>query len=324
MRVIYYDSGWPLSIGNAFLDYGSAYAIKRAAPNAELHYASEVPRWICWANGISMDRSLDMADIMDVDYVVVSGMNMCDEFAEVHGPVVKRMAERGVKVVFSGCGGYLYTTQEVENFKHFLGSFKPYGFVARADVDFENFKGFFEKSYCGVDCAFFISDAFKPAPLLIKDYVVYTFDTIREPAIEAHGKKIIRTHNACMEVLPQSFDRRESRIVFQKKWPFVKDHKDFVRRYYRHPDTLISDKPEDYLNLFAHAHATYADRVHSCVPTLAFGHWARLYSDTPRAYLFDRVGAGELRKKLVKLDLEKITAMKDEHIGHLRKIFGTG
>ena len=56
MKIAYYDSGWPLAIGNAFLDYGSVYAIKQAVPQVDIFYASELPRWNCWFHGIDPVR----------------------------------------------------------------------------------------------------------------------------------------------------------------------------------------------------------------------------------------------------------------------------
>ena len=84
--------------------------------------------------------------------------------------------------------------------------------------------------------------------------------------------------------------------------------------------TLISDIPEDYLNLYANAYATYSDRVHACIATLAFGNYARLYSQTPRAYLFERLGLGTIKRNILRLDEDKIKLEKSHHISFLKEI----
>jgi hypothetical protein len=294
MRILYYGACWPTNIGNAFIDYGSLYTIKAASPKAIVHFASELPRWFFKNAHYNMQKSIDLAESMDIDYVVVSGMVFCDEFINVQGPILKTLSSRGVKIVFNGCGGGTYSKTEVDNFKKFLESIKVKGLVSRDTVSHDNFKDCCPKTYNGVDCAFFLAEAFKPASLTIKDYVVYAFDAIKEPRIE-NEKRIIRVHHEYFKKLP-------------KKW-------------LKHQDTLISDIPEDYLNLYANAYATYSDRVHACIAALSFGNFARLYSKTERALLFDRVGLGQIQEKLTQVDMKKLKDDKEKQIAFLREIF---
>src|SRR3989338_3999557 len=100
MKILSYNSCWPINIGNAFIDYGSVYAIKTAVPSAEVYIASEWAKWIFWFNKRDMSRSVDLAEMADVDFVVISGMSMCDEFITVEGPILENLSKRGVKIVF--------------------------------------------------------------------------------------------------------------------------------------------------------------------------------------------------------------------------------
>ena len=138
-------------------------------------------------------------------------------------------------------------------------------------------------------------EAFAPATLTVKDFVIYNFDVMEEPEIEAHGKKILRTQHACFEVLPNLFDRSRKTYALKARSPFIEKNDRAVRKFYSRPDMMISDIPDDYLHLFANASATYSDRVHACIPTLSFGNSARLYTTSPRATLFERAGVGEIR-----------------------------
>ena len=325
MRIVYYDSGWPINIGNAFIDIGAQYQIKQALPDAELYVASEMPKWICWVNQVDMKQAIDVAELIETDFIVVAGMTLCDEFIEVQGPVLRNMAKRGVKIIFLGASLYLYTPSEIENFKRFLGELKVHGMMTRDRESFKHFKDLAPHSYDGVDCAFFVREAFKPAKLTLKDFVVYNFDEGDEPNdIEPHGKTILRTQHACFEVLPNSFVRGRQTYFRDKKWPFLHRNNRAVKRYYGRENMMISDVPEDYLHLFANTSATYSDRVHACIPTLSFGNRAKLYTKSPRAYLFDRAGVGEVKQKLVTLDQQKMDAEKKSQIAFLKELFQKG
>lgn len=325
MNILYYGACWPTNIGNAFIDYGSIYTIKTAVPDAKVYFASELPRWFFKVNRENMDKSIDLAELMKIDFVVISGMALCDEFIETEGPILKRLSKRGVKIVLNGCGGTTYRKTEFSNFRKFLDSIKLSGFISRDEISYNNYRDCSPKSYNGIDCAFFLSEAFNPAHLTIEDYVVYNFDSMEEPKIEEHNKKIIMAHHSYFQLFPTIATNKETILTIGTRFPFIKIIKyNASRRYFKHKGTLISDIPDDYLNLYANAYATYSDRVHACIATLSFGNFARLYSTTQRASVFERVGAGEIKEKLVKLDQDKINIDKEKQISFLREIFEEG
>lgn len=322
MKILYYDACWPTNIGNAFIDYGSIYTIKTAIPDAKVFFASELPRWFFKVNQENMDKSIDLAELMKIDFIVISGMALCNEFIEIQGPIIKRLSKRGVKIVFNGCGGATYKKVEVDNFRKFLDSIKISGFISRDEISYNNYKDCCPKSYNGIDCAFFLSEAFNPAPLTIKGYAIYNFDHIEEPKIEEHNKKIIRTHHSCYQIFPNAIVDRGTILIIGTRFPFIKIIKhDATEKYLKHKNILISDIPDDYLNLYANAYAIYSDRVHACIAALSFGNLVRLYSTSPRAYLFERMGLREIREKLVKLDQDKLNIEKEKQIFFLKEIF---
>jgi len=323
MKILFYAGGWPTNIGNSFIDHCSIYIIKTVAPNANLYFASELPRWFYKVNQKNMNNSLDLAELMEIDFLVVSGMVLCDEFIELEGPIIKKLSDQGVKIIFNGCGGSKYTQIEVDNFKRFIECVNISGFISRDEVTYNNYKDCFPRSHNGIDCAFFLSKVFNPAPLKIKDYVVYNFDHMEEPKIEEHNKKIIRTHHSCYKFFPKTYTAGGIHLFLSTRMPFIKIIKHNTNnRYFKYKDTLISDITDDYLNLYANSYSVYSDRVHACIATLSFGKSARLYSSTPRSYIFDRVGCGEIRDKLVKLDMDKLNIEQEKHIAFLGELFG--
>jgi hypothetical protein len=320
IKILYYGACWPTNIGNAFIDYGSIYTIKTAAPEAKVFFASELPRWLYKIHREDMDKSIDLAEQMDIDFVVISGMTLCDELIETEGPILTRLSKRGVRIVFNGCGGATYKKKEVDNFTRFLENIKLSGFISRDEVSYNNYKDCCSRSWNGIDCAFFLSEAFSPASLIIKDYVVCNFDAMEEPKI-GNTKKIIRTHHSCFQNFPNTITNMETILTIGTRKPFMKIVKHNANNiYFKHKDTLMSDIPDDYLNLYANAYAVYSDRVHACIGALSFDNLARLYSTSPRARLFERVGLGKIREKLVKSDRNKLNIEKEKQISFLKEI----
>ncbi len=325
MNILFYGGAWPTNIGNAFIDYGSQYSLRTAFPNANIYFASELPRWFFKMHDKQLDNSIDIAELIDADVLVVSGMVFCDAFIELEGPVLERLSNIGVKIILNGCGCAFYGSEEKNRFKKYLQKLDVIGFISRDEYTFENFKDCFDKVHNGIDCGFFVSDAFKSAPFRVRDYSVYTFDSINEPQIDTH-LKIIRAHHSCSKFFtaPEEnnllYLNRHRRIAkLAEKTGFL-SLKKAENVEFQTSNTLISDIPDDYLNLYANAYSVYSDRVHACVAALAFGKYARLYSTSPRAALFDRVGASKISESLVKLDAAFLNREKKSQLSFLNSI----
>jgi hypothetical protein len=253
-KILYRGGFWATNIGNAFIDYGSIYTIREAVPDAVIYFNS----------GFHGDlrNPIDLAEFMEVDAIVTSGMVFCDAYIQDKDPIVKKLSNRGVKIIFNGCGCETYDEVEKKHFRKFLRSIESDYFISRDETTFENFKDCFSKSYNGIDCAFFLSNSFKNVPLTIKDYVVYSFDSMKEPIIE-NTHKIIRTRHTIRDfssVQPTNF------LAFGTRKPFVSIGKRasiLKRANFESKEVLISDIPDDYLNLYANAYAVYSDRVHA-------------------------------------------------------------
>jgi hypothetical protein len=97
------------------------------------------------------------------------------------------------------------------------------------------------------------------------------------------------------------------------------------KEYFLKPNTLVSDSPYDYLTLYANASATYSDRVHACVVTLSYGHPAKLFTGSDaeilsRMLLFRKIGADSITNRLTYPDTKKIEKEKEEQIRFLREV----
>lgn len=324
INITYLGGAWPTNIGNAFIDLGSIQSLKMVSPNAVIHFTSEIPQWFFYYNKKNLHSALELASLIKSDYLVVSGMLCCDEFIKLYEPIISKLIKNNTKFIINGGGGGRYSQKEVENFRNFLKRNPPYAFISRDEPSFENYNDLAEHSYSGVDCGFFLSDYFTPAELNLPDFVVFNFDEsnlhkflklirnillFKKPAVKIHkipkitDKFIIRTHHSCWPV-----------------WRHGIVDLGIPNDYFNMPNTFISDIPNGYLNLYANTKATYSSRAHACVATLSFGNPAMLFSQTSRAYLFDKVGADTIKEKLTFPNIEKIKQEKLKHLEFLSSI----
>lgn len=324
MNITYLGGAWPTNIGNAFIDLGSMHSLKSASPGCNIRFYSEVPQWFFYYNKKNVNNAIGLARLVKSDYLVVSGMLCCDEFIKLYEPVISELIKNGTKFIINGGGGAEYTKKEVENFRNFLKRNPPYAFISRDEPSFENFKDLAEHSYSGIDCGFFVSDCFESADLNLPDFVVFNFDTSRTENFLKMARKLVFFKKPTLKIpeIPKIKDRLIIR-THHSCWP-VRRYGIFdiglPRGYFNMPNTFISDIPYGYLNFYAKTKATYSNRVHACVATLAFGNPAMLFSESDRAYLFDRVGASRIKEKLVCLNPEKIRQEKSKQIEFLSSV----
>jgi hypothetical protein len=314
LRIGMYAGSWPQNIGNAFFDFGAEAIIRQAFPDAEIFRMGGAVHWMF--NNSSRTRfgylgrifrklgpihhpingnSLEIGEIAEIDLLVFPGMSMCEEFAVNNGPTFLEANMRGVAVLGLGAGGSLYTEREVEKFASFFNKLDNAAIITRDDDTFAMFKGKIRNIEPGIDCAFFLPDYFKAPKLTIGDFDVVTFDA-SEPPSELRQSKPGRlfAHHDLWGPLPKKYTSKKR--------------------------TLVSDVPEDYLSLYANCNTTYSDRVHACIASLAYGNSAQLFSNTPRKALFDKLNAGDIRKRSISLDFNLLNALKRQQVEMTRRV----
>ena len=53
--------------------------------------------------------------------------------------------------------------------------------------------------------------------------------------------------------------------------------------------------------------------------TLAYGNTAMLFSPSPRNAIFDRIGASDIKKRPISIDLEYLNSLKTDELNFLKK-----
>jgi hypothetical protein len=86
---------------------------------------------------------------------------------------------------------------------------------------------------------------------------------------------------------------------------------------------FLSDIPYTYLNIYANTKATFSNRVHACVATLAFGNPAMYFSRNPRSHLFDRFDdLSEITKRPVSIPKNILRREKARQLAFLKGVLG--
>lgn len=314
MKIAFYAGSWPQNIGNAFFDFGAEAIAKKAFVDSDFYRTGGAVHWMFnnsryarkgkrFSQIRSLTRhtpkkngnSIEIAELIDSDIVIFAGMSMCEEFVLHNGPTLKAAAKNGAKIIGLGAGASRYTAREAIAFGDFFSDLPNSAIITRDDDTYEMFKNRIDNIQQGIDCAFFLPDYFSAPKLITDKYKVLTFDFEKEPEDAlTPDLKIFRTHHDLWGPLPE--------------------------RYTNRPNTLVSDVPEDYLSLYANCEVAYSDRVHACIASLSYGNEAKLYSSTPRKSLFSKVGAENISHTKVKLNLDKLSELKEMQIELLKKV----
>ncbi len=156
----------------------------------------------------------------------------------------------------------------------------------------------------------YLNDAVTVPNLTLGNYYVFNFDDHYEPQIhvitmehiligphknklqnELNGCKIIRTNNNSIDI--------------------------GYKKIYSHNDVYHSDIPHGYLPILKGAKVVFSERVHTCAATLILGGTAQYISASKRSYeqrlrIFDRLGAEEIFKRPVNLNLDFVESEKQK------------
>jgi len=327
---------WASNMGNLFIDLGSIQSLKMATPQSKILDVSGSPRRLFddryyglrkkimekliptsaigkliigrerWDRHVSKlkdwtlkaDKSLknlfDLGLYLKADYAIISGCVLDNNTVRLYGTTLLNLKRKNVKIIFNGVGGSSYSKLEVNMVRKFLSKIEPYAFISRDMRAFESYQDLARHSYNGIDCGFFVNEFFQPGELELPKYAVLTFDRKLEPNLRLDYDLIIRTHHTLLGGIP--------------------------KEYFDKPNTLISDSPEDYFNIYANSDVLHSDRVHACVAALSFGRPCKLYYETPRSLLFERLGLEEIKINIVHPDTYIIKKEKEKQIAFLSEI----
>jgi len=298
LRICYYGSCWPTNIGNSFVNLGAIHSLKSAITGknkGEVFHFGGMSSYLFTIRGKSKN-TLPAGKMFNCDYMVMGGMTMCEDNFKTQEVVLRQFIKNNARIVIAGGGAGKYDEKEVSSVRKWMKKIPIYGFISRDEYTYNKYADLAVHSFNGIDSAIFISDFYNPPELNLSAFAIFNFDKLSEPRIKTDIKLIIRTHHSC--------------------WP-----PNLKKEYFNFSNTLISDLPTDYLNLYAKTKITYSDRIHACIATLAYGNKAMFFGkNSPRLRMFQRIGAKNITDQPVKLDLKALAKEKEMQINFLKEI----
>lgn len=313
MKAIYVAGFWSTNIGNAFFDIGVLYVLKKIFGEQNVGLFQTLPDY---AYGITPKKNYyNYIEKLQCNYLFCGGPLFASSLPLLWKEIFYYLSKKGVKLVFISAGAEAYTDKEESLQVNLLKDLKPYCLISRDSETYRRYSKYFTISYDGICFAFFCSDYYNQNYLEPTKNIVINFDKgddydlegilINGPHEYRYSENIKRNprFNTISEISGYTIIRTNHCAN-----PYVRND------VFRKDNTVISDTPEIYLNIYKNTYATFSERVHACVPTLAFGNYATLIGETPRSLLFDRLGLQDIRRRLVKLDKSYLDKEKESLI----------
>lgn len=354
MKVAYCTGFWCTNIGNGFFSMGVEYALKKVLGEKNVTVVSDLQTYTAsyGKRRYVHKNQLEYLSSLDVDYIVLAGPVISKYFLELWKDILLQLKRRGIGYILLSAGTMKLDEASNKEIKDFFEICPPFAISSREESVYKEFGSYAKHSYNGICFSFFVPDVYAACGISgLSPYIVYNFDKINEPKMWIDGeskKKAIRSFEYGGEKFNLSYpkfftsvsaktDRFTDALIYAMSvLPAVKrnsevgkykvirtDHRfhpHFRRKIYRQKNSYVADLPYGYINLYANAELTLSDRVHACAATLAFGHSAMLFSKTNRSGLLERVGAGEICSRPVKLDMNLLEDEKKKELEWLKDI----
>lgn len=348
-RVALVSGGWGQNIGNAFFNIGGKRILEEVFPEHRVEFIQDQPGY--WTFNFRRNPKNDIGVLkhLKTDYIVLQGPVLSKSFRKLWPETLKASQKRGTRIILLSVGLFRYTDEEVSVSRQMLKEFPPFIISTRDHKTYEAVADCCEKSYSGIDSAFFVPDVYEPFQLDIAPYITINFDRLPEPDIRLY-KEIHRDIRSCdkhFEALSYywclEFPLLQKRLALRGKVEsYISAILDFRKlppnlgpftivrpehrfnphiglKVYRWPNSMVWDEPFTYFTVYGGSCLTLSDRVHACVVTLAYGKPAMLFSPSPRTHLFDRLGLSDIRNKPMILEKKELEKEKKAEIAFLKE-----
>jgi hypothetical protein len=333
-RIALVSGFWGQNIGNAFFNIGGKWILQQVFPDHDVDFIQDQPGLRTFHNQSTGNpkNDIEMLRFLKVDYIVLQGPMLTVNFRALWERTLAALTKRGTRIILLGAALFKHTEAEIEANRRFLREYPPFLMSTRDHYTYEAFKDICPKIYSGIDSAFFVPKAYNPFDLTIEPYVTINFDRFPEPTIAVAprtGSKLDGTFEKSFEALGHQWGLLQPKLQMRfsrkgKAWAYIgalldrrklpktiaghtiirPEHRfnpHITWKIYRQPNAIASDEPFTYFTVYAGSSLTLADRVHACVATLAYGKPAMLFTPSPRARLFERLGLGAIREHPVSL-----------------------
>ena len=337
---------WGQNIGNAFFNVGGQWLLQEVFGKGSVGLLQDQPGYRTFHDQSEGNpaSSFPLLSTVDARVLVLQGPMLTTTFSTLWAPTFRALAERGTKIVLLGGALFRYTREEIEAAKRAIDEFNVTALVTRDADTFQALQHDVEYAYNGIDSAFFVPDAVELPALEIEDFYTFAFDRYPEPFMrigpsrrsegsfrfdgvdwawrQPRLQKWLSHRGKAVAYLGHALDRRKLPPRMNDHLVLRPEHRTnphITWKIYRHPNSIASDEPFTYFALYGRTQLTLSDRVHACVATLAYGNPAMLFSPSPRARLFERLGLDTIREQPVQVPREVLHAEKAAELAFLRE-----
>lgn len=336
---------WSQNIGNAFFQVGGHALLERVFGRDGVTLIQDVPaHWTLnrKARG-NPERWWDVTSKVKADYVFFQGPSLDRNVHQALDATFGALADRGVEPVLLSTGFMEYSSEEAMVARELISRHRIRHVITRDQRTFDTLGSV--ASFSGIDSAFFLPWALKPATLTGPPYIALAFERMVEPVatIEAivgssgsggrslRSSAVDRILNAsgqksqALAYLVQAFGPRAVRNSYgglDVVRPVHRTNPAHVAKMFRHVNAIASDEPYTYCSVYANATLTLTDRVHACVATLAFGGRAMMLFPTGRNALLERVGVQFPMNEPISIDPAYLAEERNSELDYLRTVFG--
>jgi hypothetical protein len=350
-RIALVSGFWGQNIGNAFFNIGGKWILQQVFPDHDVDFIQDQPGLRTFHNQSKGNpkNDIELLRFLKVDYIVLQGPMLTVNFRALWERTFAALTKRGTRIILLGAALFKHTEQEIEANHQFLREYPPFLMSTRDHYTYEAFKDICPKIYSGIDSAFFCPKVYNPFDLAIEPYVTVNFDRFPEPNITVaprRADKLEGPFDRNFEILGHQWGLRQPKLQMRfslkgKAWAYIgalldrrklpkeiagytivrPEHRfnpHITWKIYRQPNAVASDEPFTYFTVYAGASLTLSDRVHACVATLAYGKPAMLFTPSPRARLFERLGMNAIRERPVTLNLDYLERERQAELEFLK------
>mgnify|MGYP001484216839 CR=1 FL=1 len=340
---------WGQNIGNAFFNIGGKWILEEVFQDRKVEFIQDQPGYRTFNNQKKGNPKNDVGLLkyLDVEYIVLQGPMLTVTFRSLWEETFSELTKRGTKIILLSAGLFRYTKEEIKEARKFLKEFPPYIISTRDYDTYEAIKDCCDRTYNGIDSAFFVPYVYTPFKLNIENYITLNFDRFPEPTITVGqeipqddydnviefdslkwGLKYPSTQMFFSEkgkaeaYIGHLLDRRKlpSRLAdYLIIRPEHRFNPHMTHKIYQHRNAIASDEPFTYFTIYANTKLTLSDRVHACVATLAYGNPAMLFTPSPRAKLFERLNLTKIKEMPMTLDMDYLERERRLELEFLKK-----
>lgn len=303
MKILVENSTWN-NIGDGFYQSALYVLIKKLYPDATvLMEEGPITRAFRPKSDWQKKNTLELMNYQSADLHIFSGP-MIRQILSNYKQKIMDIKAAGEQYAFISASAAGISEELRKETGEFFLKYPPLFLSSRDEFTYNQFKDYIKNSYNGI-CTAFLVNKMLPVDQLRPDFRFFISSFYRElePFYKMkNGEVDLNTIELDRKANYFGISHRFSRHLnrFRPQQESLNGHKivrvqQEVSTKFNHinfalPNSFLSFNLLSYLALYKSADFTISDRVHSCAVSLAFGKPARLFTKSPRAGIFTRLG----------------------------------